>query len=73
MILMMSLLLADHSGYLDDSIILLDSSIIDEDNILYSAEELSEEVDDIEIVTEVVMGGLKKNQTSYLGFWPKLV
>ena len=53
---MMSLLLADHSGYLDDSIILLDSSVVDEDGILYSAEDVSEEVDDddIEIHAEVV-------------------
>ena len=45
-----------HHWDLDDSIILLDSSVVDEDGILYSAEDLSEEVDDddIEILAEVV-------------------
>ena len=55
-----NMLLADNSfdSDLDDSILLLDSSVVDEDDVLYSAEDLSEEVDimdtSIEIVAEVV-------------------
>ena len=55
-----NMLLADNSfdSDLDDSILLLDSSVVDEDDILYSAEDLSDEVDimdtSIEIVAEVV-------------------